>query len=178
MKFVKTPLEGVFIIEPDVFGDKRGFFAETYHEPRFHEAGLKAKFVQDDISLSCRGTLRGLHYQEPHPQAKLIWVNDGEIFDVVVNIRKGSKDFGKWAGFSLSSSNHRQIYIPEGFAHGFCVLSETALLSYKCSDIYHPECEHGVIWNDPDIGIEWPLKDVNLSPRDQKFPRLKHSLPL
>ena len=172
MKVTKSKLPEVLLIEPEVFGDKRGYFAETYNKNRFFEAGIKSDFVLDDISKSVKGTLRGLHYQHPHSQEKLIWVNSGEIFDVVVDIRKGSNTFGKWVSFILSDENHHQLFIPHGFAHGFCVLSEEATLSYKCSDFYHPETEHGVIWNDPEINIDWPIQDATFSKRDLGFPKL------
>jgi len=172
MKIIKSELPEVLLIEPKVFGDKRGYFTETYNQKRFFEAGIKANFVQDDISKSEKGALRGLHYQHPFSQEKLIWVNKGEIFDVVVDIRKGSKNFGKWVSFTLSEENHRQLFIPHGFAHGFCVLSDEAILSYKCSDFYHPEAEHGVIWNDPEINIDWPSQGTTLSQRDLGFPKL------
>jgi len=173
VKTSKTSLEGVFIIEPDVFGDNRGFFMETYHQERYAKLGIKPVFVQDNLSWSARGTLRGLHYQLPHAQAKLVQTIKGEVFDVVVDIRLGSSTFGRWSGFHLSDENKRQLYIPEGFAHGFCVLSETALFLYKCSDFYAPDSELGVLWNDPDLGIEWPVKDPIISDKDDKYPFLK-----
>jgi len=173
VKVSKTSLEGVLIIEPDVFGDNRGFFMETYHQERYAKLGIEAVFVQDNLSWSARGTLRGLHYQLPHAQAKLVQAIKGEVFDVVVDIRLGSSTFGKWSGFHLSDENKRQLYVPEGFAHGFCVLSETALFLYKCSDFYVPDSELGVLWNDPDLGIEWPVKDPIISDKDDKYPFLK-----
>jgi dTDP-4-dehydrorhamnose 3,5-epimerase len=168
-----TPLDGVIIVEPKVFGDQRGFFMETYHENRYKDAGISISFVQDNISFSVQGTLRGLHFQHPHGQAKLVQVLQGEIFDVAVDIRHGSPDFGRWTGVTLSADNRRQLYIPRGFAHGFCVLSETALFSYKCSDFYVPEAEGGICWNDPDLGIEWPVTNPILSDRDRTYPKLK-----
>lgn len=173
MRVTATPLDGVIIVEPKVFGDQRGFFMETYHENRYKDAGISISFVQDNISFSVQGTLRGLHFQHPHGQAKLVQVLQGEIFDVAVDIRHGSPDFGRWTGVTLSADNRRQLYIPRGFAHGFCVLSETALFSYKCSDFYVPEAEGGICWNDPDLGIEWPVTNPILSDRDRTYPKLK-----
>lgn len=172
MKILKTPIEGVLIVEPDVFKDKRGFFMETYRQNRYQESGISRIFVQDNLSCSVQGTLRGLHFQIRHPQAKLVQVIMGEIFDVAVDIRPGSSSFGKWTSVYLTSRNRRQLFIPEGFAHGFCVLSETAIFSYKCSDYYAPEDEGGVLWSDPEIGIDWPIKDVIVSNKDKKLPHL------
>jgi dTDP-4-dehydrorhamnose 3,5-epimerase len=166
MKIIETALPGVLIIEPKVHGDARGFFIETYHAQRYAEQGLPDTFVQDNHSRSSRGVLRGLHYQLQHPQGKLVRVTQGEVFDVAVDIRKGSPTFGQWAGVLLSGENHRQFYVPPGFAHGFCTLSDTADFLYKCTDYYHPECEYGVLWNDPAIGIEWPQMDYLLSQKD------------
>jgi dTDP-4-dehydrorhamnose 3,5-epimerase len=173
MKVIETRLPGVLIVEPRVFGDARGFFQETWSRSRYEEAGIEGDFCQDNVSFSCRGTLRGLHYQHPHGQDKLVYVLQGEIFDVAVDIRRGSPTFGRWDGVLLSAENHRQIFVPKGFAHGFCVTSETALVAYKCTDTYHPEAEGGVRWNDPEIGIHWPLTDVLLSEKDGKAPRLR-----
>ena len=142
---------------------------ETYHRTRYREGGIPPGFVQDNLSFSCRGTLRGLHYQLPHGQAKLVQVLQGEVFDVAVDIRKGSPAFGRWTGARLSAQNRRQLFVPEGFAHGFCVLSETALFLYKCSDFYHPECEGGVLWCDPHLGIDWPIEDPVLSEKDREY---------
>jgi dTDP-4-dehydrorhamnose 3,5-epimerase len=172
LKVFSTELEGVLILEPEVFGDHRGFFLESYQQQRYCEAGIDAVFVQDNISFSVKGTLRGLHYQYPHAQAKLVQALQGEIFDVAVDIRKGSPTFGRWAGAVLSSENRRQLYVPEGFAHGFCVLSESALFMYKCSDYYSPRDEGGLLWNDTDLGIDWPVRDPILSPRDAVLERL------
>lgn len=172
MKILTTPLEGVLIIEPAVFEDERGYFMETYHQRRYNDSGIRPDFVQDNMSNSVRGTLRGLHYQYPHAQAKLVQVLQGAIFDVAVDIRQGSPQFGQWTGAELSDTNRRQIYIPEGFAHGFCVLSETALFSYKCSDLYAPECEGGIIWSDPTIHIDWPIDGPVLSEKDKNYPCL------
>ncbi len=155
MNVHQTELDGVVVIEPNVFNDQRGYFFETYNQNRYQEIGIKSNFVQDNLSFSKRGTLRGLHYQHPHDQAKLVQVIQGEVFDVVVDIRRESPMFGKWIGQHLSDENKRQIFIPEGFAHGFCVLSETALFHYKCSDFYAPQCEGGIIWSDPDVAIDW-----------------------
>ncbi len=172
MKVLLTELEGVLILEPEVFGDHRGFLLESYQQQRYAEAGVEATFVQDNISFSVCRTLRGLHYQYPHPQAKLVQSLQGEIFDVVVDIRKGSPTFGRWVGVVLSEKNRRQLYVPMGFAHGFCVLSETALFMYKCSDYYSPKDEGGLLWRDPDIGIDWPIQDPILSSRDAALQRL------
>ena len=174
MKIIETKLPGVLIIEPDVFGDSRGFFMETYHKERYRAIGIEAEFVQDNTSFSRKGTLRGLHFQYPHGQAKLVQVFMGEVFDVAVDIRKGSPKFGQWFGARLSSDNKQQLFIPAGFAHGFCVLSDTALFSYKCTDFYSPTDEKGVLWSDPDIGIEWPLDDPLLSDKDEKYPCVKN----
>ncbi|MBW1892781.1 MAG: dTDP-4-dehydrorhamnose 3,5-epimerase [Deltaproteobacteria bacterium] len=174
MKVFSTALDGVLIIEPSVFPDNRGFFMETYNRDRYKAEGIETDFVQDNFSYSVQGTLRGLHYQFPHSQAKLVQVLDGAIFDVAVDIRRGSSTFGQWTGAQLSGENKRQFLIPEGFAHGFAVLSKTAMFTYKCSDFYSPECEKGVIWNDPDIGIEWPVTQPILSDRDKKLLFLKN----
>ena len=163
------------MIEPDVFRDPRGFFMETFHARKFRLQGLPETFVQDNHSRSTRGVLRGLHYQLEHPQGKLVRVVSGEVLDVAVDIRKGSPFFGKWAGAVLSEENLKQIYIPPGFAHGFCVLSERADVLYKCTDFYTPGDEYGIAWDDPDIGIEWPELDYVLSDKDRRYPRLMDS---
>lgn len=171
-KFTKTSIEGLYVIEPRVFEDNRGYFMETYNYQDFKDAGLEMNFVQDNQSKSSKGVLRGLHFQKKHPQGKLVRVISGEVFDVAVDIRKGSKTYGKWYGVILSAKNKKQFYIPEGFAHGFLVLSEEAEFTYKCTDFYHPEDEDGIRWNDPDIGIEWPINDCNnilLSEKDKKW---------
>lgn len=173
MKVIETKLPGVLILEPRVFGDDRGYFLETWQQERYEALGIKEKFVQDNLSYSARGVLRGLHYQQPNAQGKLVSVVKGEVFDVAVDIRNGSPTFGQWVGISLSGNNHRQLWIPPGFAHGFCVVSETAYFIYKCTDVYTPQAEGGVIWNDPDIGIEWPVSDVLLSDKDKVYSRLK-----
>jgi dTDP-4-dehydrorhamnose 3,5-epimerase len=172
LKTVDTDIESLLIIEPDVFTDKRGFFTETYQARRYADIGIKCKFIQDNLSYSAKGTLRGLHFQVNHPQAKLVHVISGEIFDVAVDLRPGSPTFGNWQGVVLSGSNHRQFYVPEGFAHGFFVLSDTAYFAYKCSDFYAPDDEGGILWSDPDIGIRWPAGNPIISDRDLNLPRL------
>ena len=172
--FNKTEIEGVFVIEPKVFGDSRGYFMETYREDEFKHAGLNYNFVQDNQSKSHKGVLRGLHFQRKHPQAKLVRVISGEVFDVAVDLRKGSPTYGKWVGVILTSENKKMLMIPRGFAHGFVVLSDTAEFVYKCDEVYHPEDEGGIMWNDPDIGIVWPYKDEpSLSEKDTKHPSFK-----
>lgn len=171
--FVKTEIDGVIIVETKVFGDSRGYFMETYHEEKFREGGITAKFVQDNQSKSTRGVLRGLHFQKTHPQAKLVRVIKGEVFDVAVDLRKDSPTYGKYVGVVLSEENKKQFFIPKGFAHGFLVLSDEAEFCYKCDDFYHPEDEGGLMWNDPEIGIDWPLDGIdnlNLSEKDMKNP--------
>jgi dTDP-4-dehydrorhamnose 3,5-epimerase len=177
MKVISSSLKDVLLIEPSVFEDKRGFFMETYQKEIYRELGIESDFVQDNLSFSVRGTLRGLHYQLPHAQAKLVQVITGEIFDVTVDIRRDSPTFGQWKGFRLSDKNKRQVYIPEGFAHGFCVLSEIAIFTYKCSDFYSPDCERGIIWSDPDIGIDWPVDNPVLSEKDRNYDYLKNIPP-
>ena len=174
MNFIKTEIEGVYIIEPKVFGDNRGYFMESYNESVFKANGLNYTFVQDNESKSKKGVLRGLHFQIKYPQAKLVRVIEGEVFDVAVDLRKDSETYGKWVGVILSSENKRQFMIPRGFAHGFVVLSETATFSYKCDEFYHPEDEGGIMWNDPIININWPFEgDVILSEKDKKHSLLK-----
>lgn len=174
MVLKNTQIEGVYIIEPKVFGDNRGYFMETYNEQKFKNNGLDYNFVQDNQSKSKKGVLRGLHFQKIHPQAKLVRVLEGEVFDVAVDLRKGSKTYGKWVGVILSEENKKQFMIPRGFAHGFVVLSETAVFAYKCDDFYHPEDEGGIMWNDPDINIEWPYKgELLLSEKDKVHPLLR-----
>jgi dTDP-4-dehydrorhamnose 3,5-epimerase len=172
MHVTPTALPSVLLIEPAVFGDARGYFFETYHRQRYSQSGMPREFVQDNVSRSARGILRGLHLQEPHAQGKLVQVLEGEVFDVAVDVRVGSPTFGKWAGERLSGENHRQLYIPEGFAHGFCVISESALLQYKCTELYHPETELSIAWNDPELGIEWPVVEPVLSAKDRAAKRL------
>jgi len=169
MERIKTDLEGLVIIEPNVFEDPRGFFMETYHQQRYQESGITSRFVQDNLSFSVQKTLRGLHYQAKQPQAKLVQVLTGEVFDVAVDLRPGSPTFGKWKGFILSETNKRQFFIPAGFAHGFCVLSGTAHFMYKCSTFYEPDDEVGVLWSDPEIGIDWPVTDPVISEKDRRF---------
>jgi dTDP-4-dehydrorhamnose 3,5-epimerase len=173
MNVLTCEIAGLLIIEPKVFGDARGFFLETYNERRYREAGLNATFVQDNVSFSRRGILRGMHFQNPNPQGKLLQVLQGEVFDVAVDVRRSSPTFGKWHGLVLSSENKRQFYIPPGFAHGFLVTSESALFQYKCTEVYSPKDEMAVRWDDPAIGIQWPLKDPLLSERDSKALRLQ-----
>jgi dTDP-4-dehydrorhamnose 3,5-epimerase len=172
MQVQQTRLPGVILIEPRVFGDERGFFLESFNRDRYQAAGIATDFVQDNHSRSVRGSLRGLHYQYPRGQAKLVQALQGEIFDVAVDIRKGSPTSGRWFGVTLSSENKRQVYIPDGYAHGFCVISETALFAYKCSDYYRPEDEGGVRWDDPHIGIQWPVRSPILSDCDKTYPGL------
>lgn len=170
IKVIDTLIEGLKVIEPSVFGDSRGFFMETYNYRDYSQAGLDMKFVQDNMSMSSKGVLRGLHFQYSHPQGKLVSVIKGEVFDVAVDIRKGSPTYGEWHGIVLTEENKKQFYIPEGFAHGFLVLSKEAIFTYKCTDYYHPEYEDGIIWNDADIGIKWPLErvgQITLSEKDK-----------
>ncbi len=168
MNVIKTALDGVLVIEPRVFRDDRGFFAETYHGPRYGEAGVAVEFVQDNHSRSAKDTLRGLHTQLERPQAKLLRALRGTIFDVAVDIRKGSPTFRQWVGVELSEENFRQIFVPAGFAHGFCVLSESADVEYKCSDLYDPASEMRLLWNDPEIGVQWPTATPQLSEKDRE----------
>ena len=171
-------IEGLCVITPTVHGDKRGYFSETYNLRDMHEAGIDIAFVQDNQSSSTKGVLRGLHYQINYPQAKLVRVIRGEVYDVAVDLRRGSKTFGKYYGITLSEENHKQFLIPRGFAHGFLVLSDVAEFCYKCDDFWHPNDEGGIIWNDPDINIAWPKLDVpvNLSDKDSKLPTLKEAV--
>ena len=188
IKITKVPIEGLYIVEPAIHGDSRGYFMETYNQRDMQEAGLSMNLVQDNQSMSVKGVLRGLHFQKEHPQGKLVRVIRGRVFDVAVDLRKDSPTFGKWHGIELSEENKKQFYIPEGFAHGFLVLSDTAEFCYKCTDFYHPGDEGGLAWNDPAIGIQWPgvtgeypgnasaegytLEDgtpLNLSDKDQRW---------
>ena len=168
MRVEPTSLPGVMIVEPRVFADPRGFFMETYQKARFEEAGLAHEFVQDNQSHSVRGTLRGLHYQIEHPQGKLVRVVRGEVFDVALDLRRSRPTFGRWIGVYLSEENKRQLYIPPGFAHGFCVVSEEADFFYKCTDYYHPEFERTVLWNDAALGIDWPVREPLVSDKDRQ----------
>lgn len=173
MKVVETALPGCVVIESTVFGDSRGFFFETWNAERFAALGLPANFVQSNVSSSNKGVLRGLHYQWPRPQGKLVTVLEGEVYDVAVDIRRGSPTFGRWSAVILSAENKRQFWIPEGFAHGFAVLSERALFSYLCTDVYVKEADAGIRWNDADIGVDWPVSVPILSTKDEKAPFLK-----
>ena len=174
--FNETKIKGVYIIDVKTFGDNRGYFMETYKESDFKAAGLDYNFVQDNQSSSRKGVLRGLHFQKTHPQAKLVRVLKGEVFDVAVDLRKGSETYGQWVGALLSDENHRQFMIPRGFAHGFLVLSDYAEFTYKCDDVYHPEDEGGIMWNDPAIGIDWPeVGEIILSEKDKIHPSLAES---
>src|SRR5687767_8419577 len=175
MNVVESEISGVRVIEPKVYGDHRGFFLETYHKKRYREAGIAGEFVQDNHSRSKKGILRGLHYQLRHPQGKLVWCIFGAIFDVAVDLRPGSTTFGKWVGVHLSSENKKQVWVPPGFAHGFCVLSEHAEVIYKCTDFYDAADEGGIVWNDPTIAIEWPITDPILSEKDAKLPLLEQA---
>ena len=171
MTVSETSIPGVLILEPRVFGDDRGFFCETYHAERYREAGIDAAFVQDNLSRSERGTLRGLHFQRPpHAQGKLVSVLEGSVYDVAVDLRRGSPTFGDWVGVELSAENGRQMYVPPGLAHGFAVTSETALFAYKCSAFYAPEAEGALRWDDPELGIAWPVDVPRLSDKDRVAP--------
>jgi len=172
VRTIETGIPGVLVVEPAVYGDARGFFMETWHASRYREAGLPGRFVQANLSRSGPGVIRGLHYQNPMPQGKLVSVLEGRAFDVAVDIRSDSATFRQWVGVELSAENHRQLYVPEGFAHGFCVLGEGVLLSYLCTEEYRPEYDAVVAWDDPDIGVRWPLSNGTLSARDAKAPRL------
>lgn len=174
MNVIETRLPGVLIIEPRVFGDGRGFFLETFQEERYREcAGITLPFVQDNHSRSGRGVLRGLHAQKTRPQGKLVRVPRGEVFDVAVDIDPASRTFGQWAGVKLSDTNHRQFWVPPGYAHGFVVLSEEADFEYKCTDFYFPDDEIGLLWNDPEVGIQWPIDEPLLSDKDAAWPTLQ-----
>lgn len=175
-KFIETKIKDLYIIEPKVFGDERGYFMETYSQKAFEEAGLTMKFVQDNESKSKKGVLRGLHFQTKHTQGKLVRVTQGEVWDVAVDLRKGSPTFGQWEGVHLSAENKRQFYVPKGFAHGFVVLSDEAVFNYKCTDFYAPEYDSGLLWNDKDVNVEWPLEGIEeiiLSEKDKKQKTLK-----
>ena len=173
MNVIETKLPGVLLFEPNVFADERGYFFENFSQQRYSDAGLVSVFVQDNVSFSKKGVLRGLHFQYPNSQGKLVGVISGEVVDVAVDIRVGSPTFGKWVAETLSEANHRQMYIPPGFAHGFCVVSETAFFSYKCTSYYDSSKEGSIIFNDPDIGIDWGVKEPELSPKDANAPLLK-----
>lgn len=176
MKVINTPIEGLKVIEPQVFYDARGYFVETYNEQRYREAGIEAQFVQDNQSCSCYGVVRGLHFQRPpYTQAKLVSCTVGRVLDVAVDLRKGSPTFGQWYAVELNEDNHRQFFIPRGFAHGFSVLSEKAIFTYKCDNLYHPEADGGILLTDEDLHIDWQIKpeDMILSEKDKKWPSLR-----
>ena len=173
MKIIETVLPGCVVIEPDVFGDARGFFYESYNAQKYKEAGFELNFVQSNVSRSAHGVLRGLHYQFPNPQGKLVSVVEGEVYDVAVDIRVGSPTFGRWTAAVLSSHNKRHFWVPEGFAHGFAVLSEFATFSYQCTALYDRAADAGIRWNDGDIGVDWPLGAPQLSEKDEKAPFLR-----
>jgi dTDP-4-dehydrorhamnose 3,5-epimerase len=178
IKVTRCEIEGLCVVEPTVFGDDRGYFVETYNYNDFKAEGLDMIFVQDNQSMSVKGVLRGLHYQKQFPQGKLVRVVSGKVFDVAVDLRTGSETYGKWFGVELSGENKKMFYIPEGFAHGFVVLSDEAVFAYKCTDFYHPGDEGGIIWNDPEIGVEWPIpEDMKLimSDKDVKWGGLKEA---
>lgn len=172
-----TPLPGVLLIDPNAYGDHRGFFLETFQQPRYREAGIDVPFVQDSHSRSVRGVLRGMHFQTRRPQGKLVYVVRGAVFDVVVDVRQGAETFGRWYGVTLSDENHRQLYVPPGFAHGFLVLTDLADVYYKATDYYDPEGEGGIPWDDPDVGVAWPMRDPLLSKKDRRHPRLRDHSP-
>ena len=176
IKVTTCDIEGLKVIEPKVFGDARGYFFESYNYNDYAAAGITQEFVQDNQSASKKGVLRGLHFQKNFPQDKLVRVINGEVFDVAVDLREGSKTYGKWFGVVLSAENKKQFFIPKNFAHGFVVLSDYAEFAYKCTDFYHPDDEGGIIWNDPDIGIDWPVEDESeliFSDKDQTWPQFK-----
>lgn len=172
MEIEKTEIPGILILNPKVFEDDRGFFLESYNKKDFEEAGIAEEFVQDNHSRSCKGVLRGLHYQQNHPQGKLIRAVRGKVLDVIVDIRKGSPTFGQWLSVELSAENKKQIWIPKGLAHGFSVLSNEAEFCYKVTDFYHPEDEKGILWNDPQLAIDWQVSDPILSAKDQLLPTI------
>jgi dTDP-4-dehydrorhamnose 3,5-epimerase len=172
VRVIDTPLAGLVIIEPDLYRDARGLFWEAFQEERYTKLGIRGPFVQDNFSWSVRHTVRGLHYQVHRPQGKLVMVVQGSVYDVAVDIRRGSPTFGQWYGTELSDNNMRQLYIPPGFAHGFCALSEAAGFFYKCTDVYQPAYERGILWNDPALNIPWPTTTPILSAKDQAFPPL------
>ena len=176
MEITKTFFDGIVLMKPRLFPDNRGYFLETHHARKYTAQGLSETFVQDNLAHSKKGVLRGLHYQHPRPQGKLIFVVQGEIFDVVVDIRKDSPTFGKWFGVVLSASNHMQLYIAPGFAHGYCVISDTSDVFYKCTDFYNPEYEQTLMWNDPAIGIEWPIKNPSISEKDARGKLLREAI--
>lgn len=170
MEVITTEFPGLILIKPQIFGDARGYFYESWNKERYESVGITENFVQDNVSFSSKGVLRGLHYQKPYTQGKLVSVLIGEVWDVVVDLRRSSPTFGKWRGFTLTGERKEQLYVPMGFAHGFCVISETALFQYKCTDKYSPESEHGIMWNDPTLGIPWPVDNPIISEKDTKHP--------
>ena len=172
MQIIPTEIKDILIIEPRVFRDDRGHFFESFHSERYKQAGITCTFLQDNISYSEKGTLRGLHYQHPNGQAKLVQVLRGEVIDVAVDVRRNSSTFGQWISATLSDKNKRQMFIPDGFAHGFCVLSDTAIFSYKCSEFYSPEDERGIIWSDPDLNIDWRVTNPIISSKDKQYRHL------
>jgi dTDP-4-dehydrorhamnose 3,5-epimerase len=172
VKVTPTSLPGVQVVEPTVHGDARGYFFEAFHAAKYAAAGIEATFVQSNVSRSARGVLRGLHYQYPNPQGKLVTVLEGEVYDVAVDIRPASPSFGRWTGVMLTADNKRQLWIPEGFAHGFCVVSEAATFMYQCTRLYDPAADAAIAWDDPSIGIDWPLSQPLLSDKDTRAPRL------
>ena len=178
MNVIETALPGVLIIQPKAFGDHRGFFLETFQVERYREAGITLPFVQDNHSRSQRGVLRGLHFQKTRPQGKLVSVSRGAVYDVAVDIDPASATYGQFVGVELNDDNHRQLWIPPGYAHGFCVLSEVADFQYKCTDFYFPADEGGLLWNDPDVGIPWPITEPQLSAKDIDNPRLRDLKPM
>lgn len=178
MKVIETALPGVLIIEPRVFGDARGFFLETFQKQRYEEVGIPGEgleFVQDNHSRSRKGVLRGMHFQLENPQGKLVSAGTGAVFDVAADVNPDSKTFGQWVGVEISEENHRQLWIPPGYAHGFCVLSEVADFEYKCTALYHPRSDSGVAWDDPDLSIDWPVSEPILSEKDKALPKLKEA---
>lgn len=177
MEVFETQIPGALIVEPAVFGDERGFFLETWNQSRYRDLGLPGSFVQDNLSLSQRGVLRGLHMQNPNPQGKLVYVLQGEVFDVAVDLRMGSPAYGKWVGVTLSAATKRQFYVPPGCAHGFCVTSDAALFAYKCTDFYNPGGEISIAWDDPDLDIAWPVDRPALSAKDGRGVKLKELPP-
>ena len=178
MRCTPTSLAGMYLIEPRVFRDQRGSFLESWNEERYRQLGIVGPFVQDNASVSTRGVLRGLHYQSPHAQGKLVSVLEGEVFDVAVDLRAGSPTYGRWSGHLLSAENGHQLYIPEGLAHGFVTLSQRAVFSYKCTDYYTPAAERTLLWNDPDVGVDWPVADPILSDKDRAGLRLAETEPV
>ena len=173
MQFIETPIPGVIVVEPQVHGDERGFFLETYHAERFAAAGIALPFVQDNHSLSSQGILRGLHGQSPHPQGKLVRAIEGEIYDVAAAVRRGSPTYGQFFAIHLSAANKKQLYVPPGLVHGFSVVSDSAQVEYKCTDLYHPDAEFSVRWDDPELAIPWPVETPVLSDKDRNAPLLR-----